>query len=114
MVGVAGELGSLLCSAVVDDSVIEGSVIVVWNSRAYIPLPEGAMVEPSVNDGSGGYISSANTREGLGCSISQGKIGRGFSAGGAGFSLGTSYHIFFGGLGYRGGGTNGAGSEDIS
>jgi hypothetical protein len=113
MVGVAGELGSLFCSAV-DDSVIEGSVIVVWNSGEDVLLPEGATVEPSVNDGSGGYTSSAKTREGLGCSISQGKIGRGFSAGGAGFSLGTSYHIFFGGLGYRGGGTNGAGSEDIS
>jgi hypothetical protein len=55
-----------------------------------------------------------NTRVGFGWCDSQGKTGFGFSVRCAGGSLGTSYHMFLGGLGYRSGGTNGAGSEDMA
>lgn len=61
--------------------------------------------------GAGG---SAKLLVGAGRLRSQGKISEGAFEGGAGGSLGTSYHIFFGGLGYRSGGTNGVVSWDIS
>lgn len=110
-VGVVG----VLCS-ISDDSVIKDSARVVRESNEDLFSPDVATVELSVMDGSGsdGGGWSANFLVGLGCWDSHGKIGRGFSAGGAGFSFGTSYHIFRGGLGYRWGGMKGAGSEDIS
>ena len=66
----------------------------------------------SVWVGSGSWCT--NTRVGRGWCVSQGKTGLGFSLGLAGGSLGTSYHMFLGGVGYRSGGTNGAVSEDMA
>lgn len=63
--------------------------------------------------GSGGFFSSsANTRVGLGCEDSHGKIGFGVSAvvGGA---AGIEYHISFGGSGYDFGGWKSFLSADI-
>ena len=72
-------------------------------SSALSPLLGAEIGAGSVGSGgvgSGGK-SSAKTRVGLGrsCSLSQGKIGLGFSAT-AGLVLGTSYHMSLGGSGY--------------
>lgn len=81
---------------------VKDSAIVVRDSTGEeIVSPDVAIVEPSVTDGSGsdGYNSSAKSLLGFVCWVSQGKIALGFSVLGAGFSLGTSYHMFLGGLG---------------
>ncbi|KAI6776173.1 hypothetical protein HG530_000118 [Fusarium avenaceum] len=72
----------------------------------------GSALEPEpdssgVGSGSGTGSGSANVLVGRGRLRSQGKIsGAGFDRA-AGFSFGTSYHMFFGGLGYLAGGTKG-------
>lgn len=89
------------CSSRMDVSTMDSAGLTFDASNSLV-LPDVEIVEPSVIEGSRSdwLTSSAKIREGLGCCDSHGKIARGFSERGAGFSFGTSYHMFFGGLGY--------------